>query len=90
MWMQLQGWYNKLQRDEVVAEWKKIKENMSLHVHCHISGGHFLLDLIARLRYYIFCKELPVVTIPFPSPLNDDLCHDLIVTFLKKIELIEK
>ncbi|PIN02199.1 hypothetical protein CDL12_25287 [Handroanthus impetiginosus] len=34
---------------------------MSLHVHCHISGGHFLLDLCAKLRYYIFCKELPVV-----------------------------
>lgn len=58
---QLQGWYNKLQRDEVVAEWKKIKGKMSLHVHCHISGGHFLLDLFSRLRYYIFCKELPVV-----------------------------
>ncbi|XP_059276053.1 protein STAY-GREEN homolog, chloroplastic [Lycium ferocissimum] len=58
---QLQGWYNRLQRDEVVAEWKKVKGKMSLHVHCHISGGHFLLDLFARLRYYIFCKELPVV-----------------------------
>lgn len=58
---QLQGWYNKLQRDEVVAEWRKVKGKMSLHVHCHISGGHFLLDLCARLRYYIFCKELPVV-----------------------------
>ncbi|KAK6117141.1 hypothetical protein DH2020_049100 [Rehmannia glutinosa] len=58
---QLQGWYNRLQRDEVVAQWKKIKGKMSLHVHCHISGGHFLLDLFARLRYYIFCKELPVV-----------------------------
>ncbi|XP_011071902.1 protein STAY-GREEN, chloroplastic-like [Sesamum indicum] len=58
---QLQGWYNRLQRDEVVAEWKKIKTKMSLHVHCHISGGHFLLDLCAKLRYYIFCKELPVV-----------------------------
>lgn len=58
---QLQGWYNKLQRDEVVAEWKKVKDKMSLHVHCHISGGHFLLDLFARLRYFIFCKELPVV-----------------------------
>ncbi|XP_072977201.1 protein STAY-GREEN, chloroplastic-like [Typha angustifolia] len=58
---QLQGWYNKLQRDEVVAEWKMVQEKMSLHVHCHISGGHFLLDLIANLRYYIFCKELPVV-----------------------------
>nr|GLL48558.1 protein STAY-GREEN, chloroplastic-like [Ipomoea trifida] len=58
---QLQGWYNKLQRDEVVAEWKKVKGKMSLHVHCHISGGHLLLDLFARLRYYIFCRELPVV-----------------------------
>ncbi|KAL9242852.1 hypothetical protein vseg_016811 [Gypsophila vaccaria] len=58
---QLQGWYNKLQRDEVVAEWKKVKGKMSLHVHCHISGGHLLLDMFARLRYYIFCKELPVV-----------------------------
>lgn len=58
---QLQGWYNRLQRDEVVAEWKKVKEKMSLHVHCHISGGHFLLDLFARLRFFIFYKELPVV-----------------------------
>lgn len=58
---QLQGWYNRLQRDEVVAEWKKVQGKMSLHVHCHISGGHFLLDLIANLRYYIFSKELPVV-----------------------------
>ncbi|ONK79905.1 uncharacterized protein A4U43_C01F11600 [Asparagus officinalis] len=58
---QLQGWYNRLQRDEVVAEWKKAKGKMSLHVHCHISGGHFLLDLIANLRFYIFRKELPVV-----------------------------
>ncbi|MBA0552892.1 hypothetical protein Golob_023666, partial [Gossypium lobatum] len=57
---QLQGWSNKLYRDEVVAEWKKVKGKMSLHVHCHISGGHFLLDLCARLRYFIFCKELPV------------------------------
>ena len=45
----------------MVAEWKKVKGKMSLHVHCHISGGHFLLDLCARLRYFIFSKELPVV-----------------------------
>jgi magnesium dechelatase len=60
---QLQGWYNRLQRDEVVAEWKKVRGRMSLHVHCHISGGHFLLDLIAGLRYVIFRKELPVVRV---------------------------
>ncbi|KAM7257014.1 hypothetical protein ACFE04_012755 [Oxalis oulophora] len=58
---QLEGWSNKLYRDEVVAEWKKVKGKMSLHVHCHISGDHFLLDICAHLRYYIFVKELPVV-----------------------------
>ncbi|KAJ9555355.1 hypothetical protein OSB04_009969 [Centaurea solstitialis] len=58
---QLQGWYNKFYRDEVVAEWRKVKNEMSLHVHCHISGGHFLLDLFARLRFFIFTKELPLV-----------------------------
>nr|GFB18265.1 hypothetical protein [Tanacetum cinerariifolium] len=57
----LQGWSNKLYRDEVVAEWRKVKGNMSLHVHCHISGGHFLLDMFARLRFFIFTKELPLV-----------------------------
>ncbi|KAK9716496.1 hypothetical protein RND81_06G237400 [Saponaria officinalis] len=69
---QLEGWYNKLQRDEVVAEWKKVKGKMSLHVHCHISGGHFLLDLCAWLRFYIFYKELPVVfffSFLYPFPL---------------------
>lgn len=60
-WAQLQGWYHKLQRDEVVAEWRKVRGKMSLHVHCHISGGHFLLDLVANLRHHIFSKELPVV-----------------------------
>lgn len=58
---QIMGWYNRLQRDEVLAEWKKTKGEMSLHVHCHISGGHWLLDAIAPLRFYIFRKELPVV-----------------------------
>ncbi|KAK8934856.1 hypothetical protein KSP39_PZI014952 [Platanthera zijinensis] len=58
---QLKGWYHRLQRDEVVAEWRKVRERMSLHVHCHISGGHFLLDLLADLRHRIFSRELPVV-----------------------------
>ncbi|XP_048592399.1 magnesium dechelatase SGR1, chloroplastic-like [Brassica napus] len=57
---QLQGWANKIYRDEVVAEWKKVKGKKSLHVHCRISGGHFLLDMLAKFGYYIFCKELPV------------------------------
>lgn len=58
---QLNGWYNKLQRDDVIAEWKKNGEEMSLHVHCHVSGAHLLLDVVAELRYHIFTKELPLV-----------------------------
>ncbi|CAF2153073.1 BnaA01g22870D [Brassica napus] len=58
----LQGWANKIYRDEVVAEWKKVRGKISLHVHCRISGGHFLLDMFAKFGYYIFCKELPVVS----------------------------
>ncbi|XP_058089810.1 protein STAY-GREEN homolog, chloroplastic [Magnolia sinica] len=58
---QLSGWYNKLQRDDVVADWKKVKEEMSLHVHCHVSGAHPLLELAAEFRYHIFTKELPLV-----------------------------
>ncbi|TKY55365.1 STAY-GREEN protein [Spatholobus suberectus] len=58
---QLQGWYNRFQRDEVVAHWRKIKGKMHFHVHLHVSGGHFLLDICASVKYFIFCKELPVV-----------------------------
>lgn len=60
--VQLKGWYSKLQRDEVVAEWKRVQGKMSLHVHCHISGGNFLHNIIANLRFYVFRKELPVVS----------------------------
>eukprot|EP00246_Nothoceros_aenigmaticus_P001296 TRINITY_DN117_c0_g1_i1.p1 TRINITY_DN117_c0_g1~~TRINITY_DN117_c0_g1_i1.p1 ORF type:complete len:331 (-),score=41.36 TRINITY_DN117_c0_g1_i1:1070-2062(-) len=58
---QLKGWYSTFQRDEVVAEWKKVKGHMALHVHCHISGGNLYHNLIASFRSYIFRKELPVV-----------------------------
>lgn len=63
MLWQLSGWYNRLQRDDVVAEWKKVKDEMSLHVHCHVSGAHLLLDLAAEFRYHIFTKELPLVSL---------------------------
>ncbi|XP_022766328.1 protein STAY-GREEN LIKE, chloroplastic-like [Durio zibethinus] len=55
---QLKGWYNK---DDVVAEWKKVKETMFLNVHCYVSGPNLLLDLAAEFRYHIFSKELPLV-----------------------------
>lgn len=54
---QLRGWYNK---DDVVAEWKKVKDDMCLHVHCYVSGPNPLLDLAAEFRYHIFSKELPL------------------------------
>jgi hypothetical protein len=54
---QLQGWRNRVYRDEIVAEWKKVKGKMSLHVHCHISGGHFLLDICAKLKIISSAKN---------------------------------
>jgi len=65
--VQLKGWYSKLQRDEVVAEWRKVQGKMTLHVHCHISGGNLMHNLIANLRFFIFRKELPVVSNAFTS-----------------------
>ncbi|XP_007019269.2 PREDICTED: protein STAY-GREEN LIKE, chloroplastic isoform X1 [Theobroma cacao] len=55
---QLKGWCHK---DDVVAEWKKVKETMLLNVHCYVSGPNLLLDLAAEFRYHIFSKELPLV-----------------------------
>lgn len=56
------GWQTTLHWDDVVAEWKKIKEEMSLHVHCYVSGSNILQDLAAGFRYHIFSKELPLVS----------------------------
>ncbi|XP_031279557.1 magnesium dechelatase SGRL, chloroplastic [Pistacia vera] len=55
---QLRGWYIK---DDVVAEWKKVKDDMCLHVHCYVSGPSLLRDLAAEFRYHIFSKEMPLV-----------------------------
>jgi len=54
---QLRGWYEK---DDVVAEWKRVKNEMCLHVHCFVSGPTFL-DLAAEFRYHIFSKEMTLV-----------------------------
>ncbi|XP_072951167.1 uncharacterized protein [Typha angustifolia] len=58
---QLRSWQTTLQRDDVVAEWKKVKEEMSLHVHCYVSGANLFQEIAAGFRYHIFCKELPLV-----------------------------
>ncbi|KAK0575413.1 hypothetical protein LWI29_000133 [Acer saccharum] len=55
---QLRGWYVK---DDVVAEWKKVKDDMHLHVHCYASGPNILRDFAAEFRYHIFSKEMPLV-----------------------------
>lgn len=57
----LREWKTTLQRDDVVAEWKKVKDVMSLHVHCYVSGANPFQELAAEFRYHIFSKELPLV-----------------------------
>ena len=36
---QVSGWYTRLMRDEVLAEWQGDGQDVSLHVFCHVSGG---------------------------------------------------
>jgi hypothetical protein len=57
---QLTDWYTRLMRDEIVAEWRG-SEPVSLHVHCHVSGGLVLLAP-AALRNSIFEREMPLVS----------------------------
>ena len=57
MW-QLRGWNEK---DDVVAKWKKVQNDMCLHAHCFVSDPNSFLDLASELRYHIFSKEMPLV-----------------------------
>jgi hypothetical protein len=56
---QISGWYTRLLRDEVLAEWVEEDNGPALHVHCHVSGGLVLGS--ADWRYAIFQRELPLV-----------------------------
>jgi hypothetical protein len=56
---QVSGWYTRLMRDEVLAEWRTEAERPALHVFCHVSGG--LVFGLAGWRYAIFQRELPLV-----------------------------
>jgi magnesium dechelatase len=62
---QLRSWQSTLQMDDVVAEWKAEMtapaREMTLHVHCYVSGANLLQELAAGFRYYVFSKELPLV-----------------------------
>jgi magnesium dechelatase len=61
---QLRSWQSTLQRDGVVTEWKEMAAGeMTLHVHCYVSGANLLQELAAGFRYYVFSKELPLVHI---------------------------
>jgi hypothetical protein len=55
---QISGWYTRLMRDEVLAEWQA-DDAPSLHVYCHVSGG--LVFGTAGWRFAIFRRELPLV-----------------------------
>ena len=56
---QISGWYTRLMRDEVLAEWDEQGGQPSLHVHCHVSGGFVLGS--ADWRDAILRQELPLV-----------------------------
>lgn len=55
---QISGWYTRLMRDEVLAEWH-FGDESELHVHCHVSGGLVLGS--AGWRDSIFRRHLPMV-----------------------------
>ena len=55
---QISGFYTRLMRDEVLANWI-IRGEPSLMVHCHVSGG--LVIGSPRWRYSIFKRHLPMV-----------------------------
>jgi hypothetical protein len=55
----ISGFYTRIMRDEVLAEWVKEEDGYSLNVYCHVSGG-FVVGT-AGWRYRIFKRELPLV-----------------------------
>jgi hypothetical protein len=59
--VQISGFYTRLLRDEVIAEWKsEVSGAPSLHLFCHVSGEEkWLAPPI--LRNYIFRREMPLV-----------------------------
>lgn len=55
---QISGWYTRLMRDEVLAEWQS-EDRPELHVHCHVSGG--IVFGSAGWRDSILRRHLPLV-----------------------------
>ena len=55
---QVSGWYTRLMRDEVLAEFVKNENKLEFRDYCHVSGG-FIIGT-AGWRYNIFRSELPL------------------------------
>jgi len=55
---QISGFYTHIMRDEVLAKWEE-DDSLTLHVHCHVSGG--LVVGSGRWREAIFRQHLPDV-----------------------------
>jgi hypothetical protein len=56
---QISGFYTRLMRDEVLAEWRQAAGSPELHVFCHVSGG--LILGTASWRASIFEHHMPQV-----------------------------
>jgi len=54
---QIRGWYTRLIRDEVLANWTDNQENPELHVHCEVGRGLGS----SSFRETIFRRELDLV-----------------------------
>ena len=54
---QIRGWYTRLMRDEVLAEWKIDADCPELHVHCEVERGLGT----SKMRESIFRRELSLV-----------------------------
>lgn len=60
---QLSGWYTRVVRDEVLAEWVSLSgaaPAMRLHVYCHVSGEESW-PAPPNLRSFIFQREMTLV-----------------------------
>ncbi len=72
LFFSLPGWYNRLVRDEILAEWEFCGvEEAVLHVYCHVSGEERWLAPPV-LRDYIFRREMQLVSVrSIPSCLQE-------------------
>lgn len=49
---QISGWYTRLMRDEVLANWQQEDSGPCLLVHCHVSGGLVVGTAVWRLNIF--------------------------------------